>query len=160
MNRRSRPAPPVNSISTMALILVVSLGLVTPASAVAAPAGDAEPRHREGHAMVVAGVVLVVTSVLGYVGLAAGLGVGNQADADVRALRGPDDLSERRDAQRRGRIANAVAIGSGVSAAVMMGIGIPLIAVGRRRATADASRASLHLRPSAQGMGAALRLRF
>lgn len=116
----------------------------------AAPSEGSQPQRErpDGHGMVVAGVSLIVVSVLGYVGLAVGLGLGNAAEADLRPLQDPEDLQRRRDLLQRGRIANGVAIGSGVAAAALMAAGIPLVIVGRRRAAEDRPPRRVSLSPT------------
>ena len=134
-------------VATMALCCAMLL--VQMPVARAAPSEASQQRERpDGHGMVVTGVSLIVVSVLGYVGLAVGLGLGNAAEADLRALQGPEDLQRRRDLLQRGRIANGVAIGSGAAAAALMAAGIPLVIVGRRRAAADRPRTQMSVTPT------------
>ena len=87
--------------------------------------------------MVVGGVALVCTSLVGYVGMIAGLGIGSGAESRIASLYAEDDIERRRELIDRGTMGNRLAIGAGVSAAVSMAAGIALIVVGRRRAIAD-----------------------
>ncbi len=111
--------------------------------------------HPKGHKMVVAGVALVVTSLAAYVAMAVGLGIARGSDAKLaRTSITPqrrDELVERRTLGRQ------LALGTGLGALALMGTGIPLIVVGRRRAIADVEakstspQARLGLRPLVGG---------
>lgn len=107
--------------------------------------------------MVVAGSVMIFGSAAGYIAMAVGLGIASKADADVRALTSNADLERRRKVMARGELGNRLAIGAGVSAAVLMASGIALVVVGRRRATSAPALSLLSLR---RGAGVQLRLRF
>ena len=139
-----------------AITLALCTTLATPSVASAAPAKQ-RPR---GHGLVVAGVVLVSTSLAAYIATAVGLGIGNRAENDLRPLRQEDDIDARRDVMARGQLGNRLALGAGISALVLMGAGIPMIVIGRRRAKEDEARARIVAAPTATGGGASLLLRF
>jgi hypothetical protein len=107
-------------------------------------------RRPEGHGLVVGGVALVCTSLAGYVAMIVGLGIGSGAESRIAPLYAEEDIERRREFIERGTMGNRLAIGAGVSAAVLMATGIALIVVGRRRAIAD----------RAQVGAAGLRVRF
>jgi len=135
-----------------ALVIVVAMAVGLPGgSALAAP--PAEPRAgapapvrsepRPGDRMVQVGVGLVVTGLLGYGLMAAGLGIGNRAEADLVFLSERDDVAARRDVLARGQLGNRLAIAGAVTATTAMAVGIPLIAVGRRRHEASLARLTI-----------------
>jgi len=110
--------------------------------------------------MVIAGTVLTAVSVAAYLVLAAGLVMGVNAQDDLKPIDKDEDPDRYDEIARRGRIANDVAIAGGVTAAVTMGVGLPLIIVGRRRQARllEETKASAMLLPG--GGGVALRVRF
>jgi hypothetical protein len=113
-----------------------------------------------GHALVVTGVVFIVGSAIGYAVMAAGLGIGNRAEQDIRPLGDPEDLDRRRELLARGRLGNRMAIGAGVTSAALMAAGIPLVLVGRRRAMRALDRSVVSVARMRGGMGLSWRLRF
>ncbi len=119
-----------------------------------------EPSRQPGDRMVQAGVGVVVAGLLGYGLMAAGLGIGNRAETDLNALPDRDDISTRRDVLARGRLGNQLAIAGAVTATVAMAVGIPLIAIGRRRHEAGTTSATLVVGGMAGAFGAHVRGRF
>ncbi len=110
--------------------------------------------------MVVAGVVLVTLGVAAWALMGAGLGVGNDAETRLDGLGSGADLERRRELLRRGRVGNGLAVGGGVAAAVLVGTGIPLIAIGRRRAIAASVAPTPSPSGAPTGMTVGVRLRF
>jgi ABC-type Fe3+ transport system permease subunit len=110
--------------------------------------------------MVIAGTVLTVTSVAAYLVLAAGLVIGLNARDDLKAIDKGHDPDRYDEISQRGKIGNTIAISGGVTAAVTMAVGLPLIIVGRRRQARllEKAKASAMLLPG--GGGVALRVRF
>lgn len=122
----------------------------------AMPARAAEGRERRpGDRMVAAGVGVLCGGVAAYALLAAGLALGNRAEQDLTPLVEQADIERRRDLIARGRLGNRLAIAGAVVAAVAMGVGIPLVVIGRRR-----HQASLAIHPSPAGGALSLRVRF
>jgi hypothetical protein len=155
--------------SSTSVLLALALCVPPSPTAVSAEptgveASASEPRGERarppGHPMVVAGVVLVVSSVVGYAIMAAGLGIGNRAEQDVASLTGPDDIERRREVLERGRLGNRMAIGAGVSSAALMAVGLPLVFVGRRRAQRSLSESRVSFSPLRGGAGLSWRVRF
>lgn len=142
----------------------ISMALVAVMLCCARPAAAAEPKLRpKGHKMVVAGVALVVGSLVAYVTMAVGLGLARGADAKLSLTSLSDE--RRRDLTKRRSTGRWLALGSGLGALGLMGAGIPLIVVGRRRALADTkakqeTQAVLGLRPIEGGAGVWARVRF
>ena len=120
------------------------------------------PQRQPGDRMVQAGVGVVVASLVGYGLMAAGLGIGNRAENDLRPLSGRDDIERRREVLARGQLGNRLAIGGAIAATAAMAVGIPLIIVGRRRHQAHVSSHTLTLRVGGVGgpFGLHLRGRF
>ncbi|MEM9457678.1 MAG: hypothetical protein AAGF11_26095 [Myxococcota bacterium] len=114
---------------------------------------DTAPRseRQPGDRMVQAGVGFVVASLVGYGLMAAGLGIGNRAENDLRPLWGREDIERRREVIARGQMGNRLAIGGAIAATAAMAVGIPLIIIGRRRHQAHASSATLTLRVGGAG---------
>jgi len=115
--------------------------------------------------MVVAGAVITLGSVAAYGVLGAGLAIGNRAELDIAAQGERDDIENRRDLLSRGELGNKLALVGGITAAVAIVVGIPLIVVGRRRATGrSAQRAAQtqqrRLTLGVQGAGAFVRFRL
>lgn len=102
-------------------------------TSVPAMAAKPRPAPEPGDRMVQAGVGLVVTGVLGYGLMAAGLGIGNRAEEDLLRLVQREDIEARRQVLARGRLGNRLAIAGAITATTAMAVGIPLIVVGRRR---------------------------
>lgn len=121
----------------MALVLATEPVATEPVATepVATDPEPAPPRRERapGDRMVQAGVGVVVAGVLGYGLMAAGLGIGNQAEGDLLVLSERDDIPARHDVLARGRLGNQLAIAGAVTASVAMAVGIPLIVIGRRR---------------------------
>jgi hypothetical protein len=132
-------------VSVVSWLVAVALasGSVAPPDAPSSPPPPAaldrtsSAERPEGHGLVVGGVVLVCTSLAGYVAMIVGLGIGSGAEARIASLYAEEDIERRRALIERGTMGNRLAIGAGVSAAVLMATGIALIVVGRRRAIAD-----------------------
>jgi hypothetical protein len=80
--------------------------------------------------LVVGGIVLSSISAAGVGLLTGGLVIGNKAEQDYAD--GPT-REERDDALAKGKRGNALAIAGGATAAVLLGAGIALIVVGKRR---------------------------
>ena len=116
--------------------------------------------RQPGDRMVQAGVGVVVAGLLGYGLMAAGLGLGNRAETDLNALPDRDDIATRRDVLSRGRLGNQLAIAGAVTATVAMVVGIPLIAIGRRRHEGGTASATLVVGGVAGAFGAHVRGRF
>lgn len=130
-----------------------------PISAEAPPSASAETRPgRPGRPMTIAGSVFIMASAGGYIAMAVGLGMGNNADNEVRSLGAAEDLERRREVMDRGELGNRLAIGAGVSAAVLMATGIALVVVGRRKS--DVPRVSAGPLPLQRGAGLQLGARF
>ena len=92
-----------------------------------------------------AGVAAVVLGAAGWVATIVGLGLGSAADSDIAPLRARDEIDRRRELLDRGRLANRLALGAGISAGVMLALGVTLLAVARRqrsRTTAAQARAA------------------
>lgn len=151
--------------SSMATALTVSLAISVawwaPSVRAAEPEAEApaRPQRQPGDRMVQAGVGVTVAGLLGYGLMAAGLGVGNQAEGDLRSLTGREDIDRRREVLARGQLGNRLAIAGAVTASVALAVGIPLIVFGRRRHEAGA-RAVVLLDGSGHGLGLRLRARF
>ncbi len=126
------------------------------------PPRAAPPPEQEGpppgKRMAVAGSVLIFGSIAGYVAMAVGLGISTKADADVKALSSVGDVERRREVMARGQLGNRLALGAGISAVALMGTGIALVVLGRRRA--DEARAAAAFVPAPGGGAFALRARF
>jgi hypothetical protein len=135
-------------------------------SAASEPEGPKKPAPSFGvqtlknRRMVIAGTVLTAVSVAAYLVLAAGLVMGVNAEDDLKPIDKEEDPDRYDEIARRGKIADYVAIAGGVTAAVTMGAGLPLIIVGRRRQArlVKETKASAMLLPG--GGGVALRVRF
>ncbi len=84
-------------------------------------------------AMQRAGVAAVVLGAGGWVATIVGLGLGSAADSDIAPLRARDEIDRRRELLDRGRLANRLALGAGISAAVLLAVGVTLLAVARRQ---------------------------
>lgn len=135
-----------------------------PSATSSEPSPEPSPRSQRqpGDRMVQAGVGVVVASLVGYGLMAAGLGIGNRAENDLRPLSGRDDIERRREVLARGQLGNRLAIGGAIAATAAMAVGIPLIIVGRRRHQAHVSSHTLTLRVGGVGgpFGLHLRGRF
>lgn len=130
------------SVAPWLVAVALASGSVAPPDAPSSPpppsSVDRTSSERpEGHGLVVGGVVLVCTSLAGYVAMIVGLGIGSGAESRIASLYAEEDIERRRALIERGTMGNRLAIGAGVSAAVLMATGIALIVVGRRRAMAD-----------------------
>jgi hypothetical protein len=139
--------------SLPACLLVVALMSAGPAAA-AAPPRTTQP----GDHMVRAGVGVLVAGIVAYALLGAGLAVGSAAEQDITSLARAEDLQRRRDLLARGRLGNQLAIAGGVLAVVSMGVGIPLVVVGRRRHQRAVSR--IEAQPTSAGALLSLRIRW
>ncbi|MCA9654210.1 MAG: hypothetical protein KC501_30090 [Myxococcales bacterium] len=148
----------------IALTLGLALALPGPVALAAEPEASAPapslPPRRPGDRMVQAGVGITVAGVLGYGLMAAGLGVGNQAEGDLVALGEREDIEVRRETIARGQLGNRLAIAGAVTASVALAVGIPLIAIGRRRHEASAPRVAVLVGGTGAAMGLRLRARF
>ncbi len=111
-----------------------------------------------GRPLTITGSVLIMASAAGYVVMAVGLGMGNNADSQVRSLGGTDDLERRRDVMDRGELGNRLALGAGLASVALMAAGIALVVVGRRRSKTP--RASAGVLPLPRGAGVAASARF
>ncbi len=122
----------------------------------------AEQEPQPGRKMAIAGTVLIIASAGGYVAMAVGLGIGTNAEADVRALGSLDEVEERRDVMARGRMGNRLAVGAGVASAVLMATGVALVVLGRRKAREadEASVSAVSWLPLPAGAGVQLGGRF
>lgn len=127
------------------------------AMAVPRPAFAAEPAPRPGRSMSIAGSVLIVASVGGYIVMGAGLGIGNEADAELRSLLAADELERRREVIDRGRLGNRLALGAGLASVALMATGIALVVVGRRKAQ---EAPSVGVLPLQRGAGIQVGARF
>jgi hypothetical protein len=116
--------------------------------------------RRPGDRMVKAGVGVVIAGVLGYVVMAAGLGMGNRAQGELFSLPGRDDIEARREVLARGQLGNRLAIGGAIAATAAMAVGIPLILIGRRRHQAASPHAMVRMSGSASGLGLQVVSRF
>ncbi len=140
------------------LALAVALTLAVPSTAAAANTAPASVRTRPGRPLMIAGSVLIVASAGGYIAMAVGLGMGNNADAGVRSLQSSEDLERRREVIDRGELGNRLALGAGLAAAALMATGIALVVVGRKKA-AD-RRAAIGPLPLERGAGVQVGARF
>lgn len=104
-------------------------------------------------ALVITGATLTALAGACAVGMLATLGVGNERRREYVQS---DDPSERLLLERAGGIADAAAIATGVSAAALLAIGIPMIVVGKRRPPS----VSASLSASTSGGALVLRGRF
>lgn len=100
-----------------------------------------EAPARGGRGLVIGGAVAAGLGVGGLGLMAAGLGMGARAN-DISDLE-PDDVDGRRERFDRGRTGNVLAIAGGVAGgvllvtgAVLLGIGVPRLAAGKRGAVA------------------------
>ncbi len=137
---------------TTTLALALTLSAAGPVHA--APKRETLP----GDHMVFAGVGVLVAGIAAYGLLGAGLAIGSAAEQDIVGQPRAEDLQARRDLLERGRLGNRLAIAGGVVAALSMGVGIPLVIVGRRRHIRAMS--SLSATPMAGGGGLTLRVRW
>lgn len=148
----------------VATLVAGGLALGTPVVRAAEPGADApsssSSERRPGDRMVQAGVGVTIAGLLGYGLMAAGLGVGNQAEADLLSLTGRDDIDRRREVMARGRLGNRLAIAGAVTASAALAVGIPLIVFGRRRHEGSSPRATVLLEGTGHGVGLRLRARF
>lgn len=140
------------------LALGVALALATPSNARAADPPPASSETPPGRPLTIAGSVLIMASAGGYVAMAVGLGMGNDADAEVRSLQSSEDLERRREIIERGELGNRLALGAGVAAATLMVAGIALVVVGRKRAAQQ--RTAIGPLPLRRGGGLQLGARF
>lgn len=120
---------------------------------------SASPQRMPGDRMVQAGVGVVVAGLAGYGLMAVGLAIGNRAQGDLSSTLERDGLATRRDVLARGRLGNRLAIAGAVTASVALAVGIPLIAIGRRRHEA-AARALVGLQVGTTGFGLRVQGRF
>ena len=125
--------------------LALAVALVIPTTATAA-----EPPREPGRPLAITGSVFIIASAGGYIAMAAGLGIGNEADAEVRSLLAADELERRREVMDRGRLGNRLALGAGLASVALMATGIALVVVGRRR---KAEAASVGVLPLERGAG-------
>ena len=138
--------------TTLALVLALALpGLVH-----AAPKRQTLP----GDHMVRAGVGVLVAGIASYGLLGAGLAIGSSAEQDITSQQQQADLQTRRDLLARGRLGNRLAIAGGVLAALSMGVGIPLVIIGRRRHERAMSTLSAAPMLGPGGGGLTLRVRW
>lgn len=140
------------------LALSIALTLAAPSNAVAADPEPASAQTRPGRPLTIAGSVLIMASAGGYIAMAVGLGMGNNADAEVRSLQSSEDLERRREVIDRGELGNRLALGAGLAAAALMATGIALVVVGRKKA-AD-RRAAVGPLPLQRGAGLQVGARF
>lgn len=140
------------------LALAVALTLAAPSNAAAADPAPAPAETRPGRPLTIAGSVLIMASAGGYIAMAVGLGMGNNADAEIRSLQSSEDLERRREVIDRGELGNRLAIGAGLAAAALMATGIALVVVGRKKA-AD-RRAAIGPLPLQRGAGIQVGARF
>ena len=139
--------------------LLFSLSL--PAAAAEPPPPEATPapdQSKVGRPMAVAGSVLIMASAAGYIVMAVGLGIGSNADAELGSLGSVDDLERRRAVMDRGQLGNRLALGAGLASAALMGTGIALVVVGRRKARQ--SDAAITWLPLERGAGLQVGARF
>ena len=158
----SEPAPPPEATEPEpqpAAAQPVKTTAVTTEPAPTEPAWTRGDR-RPGDRMVKAGVGVVIAGVLGYVVMAAGLGMGNRAQGELFALPGRDDIEARREVLARGQLGNRLAIGGAVAATAAMAVGIPLILIGRRRHQAASPHAMVMMSGGANGLGLRVVSRF
>lgn len=140
-----------------ALATMLIATLAWPGSALAAEPVSPQP-HDPGRTMAITGSVFIMTSAAGYIAMAVGLGIGNNANAQVQSLDGADALERRREAIERGTMGNRLALGAGLASVALMATGIALVVVGRRRS--NERRATAGLLPLPRGAGVQLGARF
>lgn len=157
MFRRLCTAGLVLSLSTPAAAAEPPPPQAAPAPIEAEPAQPAEPAQ-SGRPMAIAGSVLIMASVAGYIAMAVGLGIGSNADAELGSLGSADDLERRREVMDRGQTGNRLALGAGLASAALMATGIALVVVGRRKARESA--ATVSWLPLQRGAGLQLGARF
>ncbi len=151
----------MTSVAVMGLSAVLSASAAppTPRPEGPRPSGPSVPTVAAapptGRSMVVAGTVLTGLSVASYGAMAAGLAIGRNSEDRLRSLVDREDIDRRRETMRRGRSANILAIVGGVTAAALMGSGVTLITVGRRRA--KPSSMALTFNRAGAGLGWSLR---
>ena len=141
-----------------ALALGVALVLAAPANVQAAEPAPQQTASRPGRPLTIAGSVLIMASAGGYIAMAVGLGMGNNADAEVRSLQSSEDLEQRREVIERGELGNRLAVGAGLAAAALMATGIALVVVGRKKAAER--RTAIGPLPLQRGAGLQLGARF
>ena len=141
-----------------ALALGVALALAAPANVQAAEPAPQQTASRPGRPLTIAGSVLIMASAGGYIAMAVGLGMGNNADAEVRSLQSSEDLEQRREVIERGELGNRLAVGAGLAAAALMATGIALVVVGRKKAAER--RTAIGPLPLQRGAGLQLGARF
>lgn len=142
--------------TVIAAALAAALAVPAPKAPPPSAATPSPAQARPGRPMMIVGSALIITSIAGYVAMAVGLGMGNNADSQVRSLQSVDDLERRREVMDRGRLGNRLALGAGLASAVLMGAGITLVVVGRRKS----SQRQLVAMSLPQGAGLTLRARF
>jgi hypothetical protein len=95
------------------------------------PVQDTAPAKKPGrNGLVIGGIVLSSLSAIGLGLMAVGLVQGSKAEDEYYA--GPD-REARDDADRRGRAANNIALAGAVAASVLLGTGLLLIILGKRK---------------------------
>jgi TolA-binding protein len=115
-----------------------------PANRPATPGGDS--KHGKALPLLVSGGVLAGLGLGGVATMAAGMALGNKAEADYR-----DDPAGRFAAEDRGRTANALAIAGGVAGGVLLVTGAVLLAIGAKRRGKKVAAAPTWI-PSGAGM--------
>lgn len=107
------------------------------------PRPVAHPSGLSGRRLVAqrVGVAAVVLAAGGWVATIVGLGLGSAVDSDLAPLRGRDEIDRRRELLERGRLANRLALGAGISAGVMLAVGVTLLAVARRQRPRSSAQA-------------------
>lgn len=107
------------------------------------PRPVAHPSGLSGRRLVAqrVGVAAVVLAAGGWVATIVGLGLGSAVDSDLAPLRGRDDIDRRRELLDRGRLANRLALGAGISAGVVLALGVTLLAVARRQRPRSSAQA-------------------
>ena len=92
------------------------------------------------------GVAAMVLGAAGYAVMVVGLGLGQAAQADLTPLRGRAEIDRRRELLARGRSANQLALGAGVSGGILLVAGIVMIAIARRRGRSSRAAVALDRR--------------
>lgn len=166
-------ARPLAWLLALGIIVAPVPALAEPPSEATAPAAEHGPEQAPdvvgpqpkvqppGHGMVVAGVTVTLGGVAAYILMGAGLGIGNGANQDLASLNRREDIEARRDVLRRGATGNRIAIAGGITAAIAMAVGIPLIVIGRRRAVAATrGRTARTMTLGVRGSGVFVRVRL
>ena len=120
-----------------------------------APASDAGGDDNPGKGLVLTGVALTAVGGVALGVSAAGMVLGNQAN-DISGL-DPADIDGRREQFDRGRNMNLLAISAGIGAGVLIGTGVALLVVGKKKGKESQAAVWPTLSPTGAGLTATAR---